>query len=140
MIDYTKFQKALKHLQLQFDNFRNSDDRQGLSDIDREAIAESVIQRFEVCYDCLWKVLKRYLSEDLGVPDMPNSPKPVFRIAAQNGLFASPVEQWIKYADSRVLTSHDYSEEKAQDALVLMDDFIDDAIGLYQTLSGAPWE
>ena len=57
MIDYSKFQKALKHLQLQYENYNTLDDRQDLTDIDREAIAESVIQRYEVCYDCLWKVL-----------------------------------------------------------------------------------
>jgi len=140
MIDYSKFQKALKHLQLQFENYKNSDDRQDLSEIDREAIIESVIQRFEVCYDCLWKVLKRYLNEELGVPEVPNSPKPILRIADQNKLFAAPIEQWLKYADSRVSTSHDYSEDKVQEALILMSDFIDDAVGLYQTMTGTTWE
>lgn len=140
MIDYSKFQKALKHLQLQYENYKTLDDRQDLTDIDREAIAESVVQRYEVCYDCLWKVLKRYLNEELGVPEVPNSPKPIFRIADQNKLFVAPIEQWIKYADSRVDTSHDYSEDKAQEALDLMGDFIDDAIGLYQTMTEATWE
>ena len=41
-----------------------------------KAVAESVIQRFETCYDCLWKVLKRYLVEELGVANAPNSPSP----------------------------------------------------------------
>lgn len=140
MIDYNKFQKAIKHLQLQYKNFKILDDRPDLADIDREAIAESVIQRYEVCYDCLCKVLKRYLNEELGVPEVPNSPNPIFRIADQNKLFVAPIEQWIKYADSRVDTSHDYFENKAQEALDHMGDFIDDAIGLYQTMTGTTWE
>ena len=82
----------------------------------------------------------RYLNEELGVPEVPNSPKPIFRIADQKKLFVAPMVQWIKYADSRVDTSHDYSEDKAQEALDLMGDFIDDAIGLYQTMTGATWE
>ncbi len=140
MIDYDKLQKALKHLELQYANHKRAQSRAELTDIDREAIAESVIQRFETCYDTLWKDLKRYLIEEIGLPDVPNSPKPLLKLAGQNDLFASPVEQWLKYADARTSTAHDYSGEKAEEALALMGDFIDDAIGLYQTLSGTTWE
>ena len=33
-----------------------------------------------------------------------------------------------------------YSGEKAQACLDIMDNFIDDAIGLFQTMSGEKWE
>ncbi len=79
MIDYDKFRKALRHLDEQFENYRTLDP--GQPALIREAVAESVVQRFETCYDCLWKVLKRYLAEELGLPDLPNSPKPLFRLA-----------------------------------------------------------
>lgn len=138
MIEYDKFQKSLKHLELQFENYSTMEE--GLPELIQEAVAESVIQRFETCYDCMWKVLRRYLSEELGVPEVPNSPKPIFKLANENQLFASTIEQWLKYADLRIATSHDYSGEKAQAALEQMDDFIDDAIGLYQTMSGQSWE
>ncbi len=111
-----------------------------MSDLNREAVAESVIQRFETCYDCLWKVLKRYLTERLGLLDTPNSPKPIFRLAHENGLIEERVAQWLRYADARIDTSHDYDGEKAKACLALMPDFIADAIGLYETLSGATWE
>lgn len=140
MIDYEKFQKSLKHLEVQFENYQNIDQRTNLTDLDREAIMESVIQRFEVSYDTLWKHLKRYLMEEQGIPEVPNSPKGVFRLAYENQLFASPLEDWLGYADARVSTSHDYSGEKAKKCLELMRNFIDDAIGLYQTLTGATWE
>lgn len=138
MIEYDKFQKALKHLEVQYENNRllGSDE----PELIKEGIAESVIQRFETCYDCMWKVLKRYLTEELGLPEIPNSPKPIFRIAGENGLFASSVDKWIEYADARIATSHDYSGEKAKQALDLMGGFIDDAIGLYQAMSGKTWE
>ena len=139
MIDYEKFTLSLRQLELQYENWKNSADREGLSELDKEAIAESVIQRFKTCYDCLWKTLTRYLAEELGVPEPPNSPKPIFRIASENKVFASPLEQWIKYADARIATSHDYSGEKAGDCLALMGDFIDDAIGLHQTMTGETW-
>jgi nucleotidyltransferase substrate binding protein (TIGR01987 family) len=140
MIDYEKLQKALKHLEVQFENHKSARDRTELTEIDREAIAESVIQRFETCYDTLWKDLKRYLIDDLGLAEVPNSPKPIIKLAGQNDLFASSVEQWLKYADARVSTAHDYSGEKAEETLSIVGDFIDDAIGLYQTMTGTTWE
>ena len=140
MIDYDKLKKSLKHLELQFANYKLAQDRLELTEIDREAIAESVIQRFETCYDTLWKDLKRYLIEDIGLADTPNSPKPLLKLAAQNELFASSVEQWLKYADARTSTAHDYSGDKAAEALLIVGDFIDDAIGLYQTMTGTTWE
>ena len=138
MIDYSKFRSSLKRLEEQNDNYRRGNP--ALSDLDREGIAESVIQRFETCYDCLWKVLKRHLIEDLGVADPPNSPKPIFRLAHENHLLPSPLAQWLHYAEARIDTSHDYDGEKAKACLVLVPGFIDDAIGLYQTMSETTWE
>ena len=140
MIDYSKLQKSLKHLEMQFENYSNAQYRTELSELDKEGIAESTIQRFETCYDTLWKTLKRYLVEELGIPEVPNSPKPILRLAFDNQLFASPIEQWLNYADVRIDTAHDYDRDKALQCLALMKDFIDDAIGLYQTMAGSTWE
>jgi nucleotidyltransferase substrate binding protein (TIGR01987 family) len=140
MIDYDKLQKSLKHLELQFANYNFAQDRPELTDLDREGISESVIQRFETCYDTLWKDLKRYLIEEIGLADVPNSPKAILKLAGQNDLFVSSVEQWLKYADARTSTAHDYSGEKAAETLLSVGDFIDDAISLFQTMSGATWE
>ena len=138
MIDYDKFQMSLKRLEEQHENYQQLD--ASLPAFIQEAIAESVIQRFETCYDCLWKVLRRYLIEGLGIPDVPNNPKSIFRLAHENDLFGSSLEQWLSYADRRIDTTHDYSGEKAQACLDIMDEFIDDAIGLYQTMTGETWE
>ena len=88
MIDHNKFRLSLIRLEEQHENLRRGNP--ALSDLDREGVAESVIQRFETCYDCLWKVLTRYLIEALGIADTPNSPKPIFRLAHENDLFAAP--------------------------------------------------
>lgn len=134
MIDFGKFKQSLTLLESQFSHWQTLDT--GLPVWMREAVSESVIQRFETCYDCMWKVLKRYLKEGLGLPDVPNSPKPVFRLANENNLLASEIARWLVYADTRIDTSHDYDGEKAKAALALMGEFIEDAIGLYQTMSG----
>lgn len=136
-IDYSKFYSSLKRLEEQHDNNLTLD--AAVPELIREGIAESVIQRFETCYDCLWKVLKRYLTVELGVAEPPNSPKPVFRVANENGLLPSPVERWLQYADARTETSHDYDGEKARACLALVPEFIADAIRLYGTMSGDAW-
>ncbi len=102
-------------------------------------MAESVIQHFETSYDTLWKVLRRYLNEALGIPEVPNSPKPIFRIANENDLLESSVDQWFKYSKARINTSHDYDGEKAKACLMLVPSYIDDAIALFTSMSGEKW-
>ena len=100
----------------------------------------TVIQRFETCYDCLWKVLRRHLIECIGIPDVPNGPNPAFRLADQNHLLPSSIDGWLAYAQKRIDTTHDYDGEKAVKCLEVVPDFIGDAKALYQTLSGDAWQ
>lgn len=140
MIDYSMLEKSLKRLKAQYTNYLTIDSRTDLGTLEKEAIKESVIRRFETCYDTLWKTLKRYLNEGLAIPEVPNSPKPIFRIAAENKLLKSNTEQWLQYADARIYTSNNYSEEKAEEAVLLMRWFIPDAIDLLEKMTGSPWE
>ncbi len=133
MLYYGKFQKSLKRLQEQYSNYLELD--QNYPEFILEAMSESVVQRFEKCYDALWKTLRRYLREELGVVGAPNSPKPIFRVADENGLLESSVEIWFKYARARIEKSHDYDGEKATACLDLVPDFIEDAIALYHTMN-----
>ena len=139
MIDYSKLQLSLHHLELQSENLLHLP-KWLLPELVTEGITESVIQRFEVCYDCMWKVLARYLREELGLADVPASPKPIFRLAAENELLPSPVEQWMRYAEARIGTSHDYSGEKAKECLNIVGDFIADSRELYTTMSKELWQ
>lgn len=137
-IDYGKFRESLCRLEEQHEVFSQGDPYWSINV--QEGMAESVIQRFETCYDCLWKVLRRYLILELGIPSVPNSPKPVFRLASENLVLPSPVEQWLRYANARIDTSHDYDGEKAQACLLVVPTFIADAIQLYVSMSRATWE
>jgi len=136
-IDYSKFQMSLKRLMEQYENHITP--KPSRSVLEEEGVAESVIQRFETCYDCLWKVLKRYLGEVLGIPDTPNSPKPILRLAYENNLFETPLDDWLEYAEARIKTSHDYDGVKAQACLSLVGDFVEDAKGLYESMTGESW-
>lgn len=134
MIQYDKFQKSLINLKEQHDNYLELG--HDVERLMREAVSESVIQRYEVSYDYMWKVLKRYLSKELGIPEPPNSPKPLLRCAFENGVIPPPMERWLDYADARTGTSHDYSGEKARRSLALMPSFISDAEALYEKMTG----
>lgn len=66
-------------------------------------------------------------------------PSPSSNSRGENDLLVAPVATWLSYADARTATAHDYSGEKAAEALLIVDAFIQDAIKLYQTISGKPW-
>lgn len=138
MVEHRSLQMSLKNLESQNENRKNLPPEQPR--YIREALDESVIQRFEVCYDVLWKSLRRHLIETEGFPDVAALPRPVFRLAGETGVLVSPVERWMEYVNLRIGTAHDYSSEKAAAALERMDDFISDTISLYQTMTGGVWE
>ena len=94
MTNCDKFQLSIEQLEEQ--NANHQPPNPAPSDLDREDIAESVIQRLEICYDCLWKVLMRYLAEELGVTNPPNNLKPVFRLVFENSLPNAPLTQWLQ--------------------------------------------
>ena len=52
----------------------------------------------------------------------------------------SELDKWINYANARIATSHDYSGQKAAETLQITQDFISDAIALYETLTGKTWK
>ena len=136
-LDYDKFYLSLKSLEAQHQHLAHlSPDYPAYV---HEAMAESVIQRFETCYDTLWKTLRRHLIEVLGLAEVPNAPRPIFRIANENLLLTGDGGQWQGYVKLRIDTSHDYSREKAANAIAHMPEFIADAIDLYRTLTGEAW-
>ena len=137
MIDYDRFRLSLKRLQEQHEHYIGLDP--SVAVLIREAVMESVIQRFEVSYECLWKAMKRYMIEELGLAGVPNSPKPPLRLANENDLLPGSLAQWFKYTNARTDTSHDYDEDKALACLDLVPDFIADAIQLYNEMTGEPW-
>ena len=139
MLDYTKLSKSLSHLQVQESNYQKQKGNPEIEKLMLEALQESVIQRFEVCYDNLWKLLKKYLEEELGLPNVPNSPKPVFRLMNENG-YLNEIEKWLDYSQARIDTTHGYNEEKMRSALKIVGNFINDAIDLFEILTGTKWK
>jgi nucleotidyltransferase substrate binding protein (TIGR01987 family) len=136
--NYIKLQKSLKRLVERHNDFLESANRPELSSSDIESIQESCFQRFEFCFDMLWKHLKKYLKHFTGLPDIPNSPRPILRIALDNKII-DDFETWDNYNQKRNDTSHDYSEAKASETLQVIPSFIQDAIKLYEIMTNEKW-
>ena len=136
-IEYQKLEKVLARMQERHADYMDMGMRPELRESDKESIKESLIQRFETCYDTLWKYLKIHL-ENQGLPNIPNSPRGIFRVAYENSLIKN-LEEWIddenSYYQARRDTTHDYSEEKAENALKKITNFVEDAEELFQMLS-----
>ena len=131
--DYEALEKSLGRLKQQYDFFKSN--KETLTGNIAEAVQESVIQRFEVCFDTLWKHLKKYLKAE-GVVGPLESPKPTFRSAHKNGLLDSEaLNRYLECTDARNDTSHNYNSEKANEALGKVDSFIQDTIRLYGVIS-----
>ena len=130
-----KLKKSIYRLKRQYENFLNLNQRD-IPSLDKEAIKESVIQRFAVCHDTLWKHLKKYLREKEKLVDLPNSPNGVFRKFYEvKGIDKSLLERLLEYNQLRVDISHDYSEVKAKNSLDQIQTFIKDVEEIYKIIS-----
>ena len=128
------WEKSLERLKEQHEFFKSNEET--LSGNLKEGIQESVIKRFEVCYDTLWKHLKKFTLEKSGLPAMPNSPMPIFRITHENGLIDQGMhERLVSYNEARGNSAHDYSMEKAEETLNKVGNFIQDATELYEQMT-----
>ena len=73
-VNYDNFKQSLKNLEIQHEHLL--DLSPDFPPFVHEGMRESVIQRFETCYDTLWKTLRRHIVESLGMAEVPNSPSP----------------------------------------------------------------
>ncbi len=78
------------------------------------AAQDSIIQRFEYCYENVWKFFKKYLEITYSLEDI-SSPKKVFRACVKFRLCSESEGQiLIDMADDRNETTHTYNIEKVR--------------------------
>ena len=82
-------------------------------------IRDAAIQRFEFTYELVWKTLRKILLRR-GLEA--NSPKSVFRLAAQDNII-NDIDRWFSFVDYRNQTSHVYNENIAQEIYIHLADF-----------------
>lgn len=95
-----------------------------------EFTRDSVIQRFEFCFEMAWKLLQSVL---LFLGKECASPRQCIRLAAQNSLLADP-ERWLVYQDARNLSSHTYKEKMAEEVYAKAVEFVSSAKQLAKEL------
>lgn len=106
-------------------------------DPEDEFISDSCIQRFEYTYELSHKMLKRYLDMTLPNPEEADelSFPDLIRTGNEKNLLLSDWSIWREYRKARGTTSHTYDEDKAQDVLMMLPNFLKEAQFLYQKLS-----
>jgi nucleotidyltransferase substrate binding protein (TIGR01987 family) len=79
-----------------------------------EITRDASIQRFEYCFEIIWKTVKLYLEYYEGI--ICNSPKSCFRELFSTGLIdENKTIKLLEMTDDRNLTSHTYDEELAKE-------------------------
>lgn len=81
-------------------------------DVLTEMEQDGLIQRFEFCFEIMWKCGKDYLLDRDGIDVA--SPKKVIRALREVGVFSDEeTEQALRMVDDRNLTAHTYDEDMA---------------------------
>ncbi len=93
-----------------------------------------IIQAFAYCFELFWKAMKKLLLER-GV--VANSPKEVFRLAAQEGFINDP-ELWFEFLKKRNLTVHTYQEKEAEAVLAICPLFSQEINRFLQKIGAKP--
>lgn len=96
------------------------------SDLERDG----TVQRFEYCYEIIWKLALRVLQANEVKAEYP---KTVFRELGRLG-WINNVEDWIEFQKSRNDTSHEYGVRYAQASYQLAKIFLPMALSLFETL------
>jgi len=79
-----------------------------------EITRDASIQRFEYCFEIIWKTIKLYLDYQEGI--ICNSPKSCFRELFSIGLIdENKTIKLLQMTDDRNLTSHTYNEQLSKE-------------------------
>ncbi len=99
-----------------------------------DIVRDSVIKRFEYTYELAWKMMQRWLKENVGAEQIDLlTRKDLFRVAAKKQLIPSPLP-WFDYHQSRNQTAHAYDADKAEQVYQVAVQFVPDAEHLLREL------
>jgi nucleotidyltransferase substrate binding protein (TIGR01987 family) len=101
-------------------------------------VRDACIQRFEYTYEVTWKMLKRYLEQNLPNPAEVDemSFQNLIRAGSERGLLLNGWDRWLLYRQARGTTSHAYDEIKAMEVFKQIPAFVLDAKYFLDKLRG----
>ena len=100
----------------------------------QETVRAGVIHSFEVTYELSWKMMQRWLKENIGAASVDGvTQRNLFRLSAESHLIAD-VERWMDYHKARNSTSHTYNADAAENVFAEATEFVHDAKQLLSVL------
>lgn len=105
-------QDKIEQLEITFQNLKIIIDayNKEKDSIIKDGLRDSIIQRFEFTTELSWKLMKRYLDENLMIEQY--SPRSVVKESYKQRLIEDG-EIWLDILEDRNLTSHTYDENTA---------------------------
>ena len=100
-----QLEKVFENLKIIIDAYEKENDR-----IIKDGLRDSIIQRFEFVTELSWKLMKKYLDENLVLEVY--SPRSVIKESYKQDLIENG-ELWLDILEDRNLTSHTYDENTA---------------------------
>ena len=132
-MDYSQLKTAIERFGEMLAAYRDNARRPAL---EREAVQDSLIKRFEYTFEVAWKTCKRHLQEDGFTEAASGSPKSIIRLAAERKLIAD-AEAWMGYLAFRQDSPwQDYSNDNAETVLDIAEAFYKNVVNLYQQMIG----
>ena len=93
-----------------------------LEESESPIVRDACLQRFEFCYELLWKTLKVFLEDIHGVRAV--SPRQVFKEAFALSIIGEEVT-FVEMIESRNTLAHTYNEEQAMKIYVKCADYLE---------------
>jgi nucleotidyltransferase substrate binding protein (TIGR01987 family) len=92
-----------------------------------DVVRDAVVKRFEYTFELAWKLMRRILETEYDLSESDRlTKKDLFRQAHEVGLITKP-EAWFDYLVARNRTSHEYSEDAAEEVCEAAKRFLPDA-------------
>jgi len=89
-----------------------------------DTIKAGVIQNFEFTYEQSWKLMKRWLEENVGSEETDGVPrKELFRLGLENGLITD-IDNWMTFHRARNVSSHTYDQDTADEVFAAAVSFL----------------
>jgi len=129
MIDVSFLKRSILALDTAYINLQKYSEE----DIEYDIYRSAIIKEFEIILEQSGKLLKKSLKPYFHTSKAVDKLyfKDIFREAGLHGLLnIDEVERWCEYRDNRNCTSHDYGVDLANNTLVLIPKFIEDASNL----------
>ncbi len=134
MLDLGSLEKAIASLKAGLKRVHNQELMAQLDEGSHQLMQAGAILYFEATYELCWKLIKRWLDNNLGSVYVDGiSRKELFRIAAEN-LLITDVKAWWAYHEARNKTSHVYDQKVAVEIFASAERFYADANALLQAI------